>query len=156
LPSFRGLFGDERADYRASLNRHHEQGPRTDWSQHHVSAYASAHPWEDWAETWAHYMHMVDALDTAASLKIEPRTTSRFGGRRCARCARPTSIAMSLSKLWWSAGCRSRWRSTSQPQHGPQRLLSLRHHARCRDEAQFVHTVIRQATMAPAIGKRMM
>jgi hypothetical protein len=79
IDAFRALFGDEREDYRAALDRHHEQGPPADWSQRHVSAYASAHPWEDWAETWAHYLHMVDALDTAAAMKIEPRP-SRFGG----------------------------------------------------------------------------
>ena len=38
-----------------------------DWREHHVSSYAAAHPWEDWAETWAHYLHMVDLLETAAS-----------------------------------------------------------------------------------------
>ena len=43
-------------------------GPPPDWPLRHVSAYASAHPWEDWAETWAHYLHMVDALDTAAAI----------------------------------------------------------------------------------------
>jgi hypothetical protein len=69
---FQTLFGDERMDYTAALQRHYEQGPVADWSQHHVSAYASAHPWEDWAETWAHYLHMVDSLDTALSFGLHP------------------------------------------------------------------------------------
>jgi hypothetical protein len=64
---FRALFGDERADYAAALQRHYAEGAPADWGSRHVSAYASAHPWEDWAETWAHYLHMVDALDTARS-----------------------------------------------------------------------------------------
>ena len=62
---YRELFGDERTDYAAALRRYYADGPRPDWQQQGVSAYASAHPWEDWAETWAHYLHMVDTLETA-------------------------------------------------------------------------------------------
>jgi hypothetical protein len=65
LEAYRALFGDDRADYGASLARHYESGPPPDWSLRFISAYANAHPWEDFAETWAHYMHMVDALETA-------------------------------------------------------------------------------------------
>ena len=67
---FRELFGDERADYSAALRRHHRQGPAERWPLLNISAYASAHPWEDWAETWAHYLHMIDTLDTAFSYGI--------------------------------------------------------------------------------------
>ncbi len=62
---FRALFGDEREDYAAALKQYYADGPAPDWDDTSVSAYASAHPWEDWAETWAHYMHMVDTMDTA-------------------------------------------------------------------------------------------
>jgi len=62
---FRQLFGDERSDYAAALQSYYAEGPRADWQEHGVSAYASSHPWEDWAETWAHYLHMVDTLETA-------------------------------------------------------------------------------------------
>jgi hypothetical protein len=79
LERYRQLFGDERESYAAALDRHHSQGPPADWSLRYVSAYASSHPWEDWAETWAHYLHMMDALDTAAVHRIEPRP-GRFGG----------------------------------------------------------------------------
>jgi hypothetical protein len=61
----RQLFGDERIDYAEALKSHYEQGPPADWNNHFISAYASTHPWEDWAETWAHYMHIVDTLETA-------------------------------------------------------------------------------------------
>ncbi len=71
LTAFRLEFGDEREDYRGALQRHYAQGPRADWSLHHVSAYASCHPWEDWAETWANYLHMTDTLDTAQSFGID-------------------------------------------------------------------------------------
>lgn len=72
--SFRILFGDERADYRAALDRHYEKGPPVGWKDSYVSSYATMHPWEDWAETWAHYLHIVDTLETAAALgmQIEP------------------------------------------------------------------------------------
>jgi hypothetical protein len=64
---FRAVFGDETANYRQALQRHYESGPtHADWEDDHVSAYATSHPWEDWAETWAHYLHMVDLLETAA------------------------------------------------------------------------------------------
>jgi hypothetical protein len=65
LARFRAVFGDERADYDAALKSHYDKGPGADWPQSYVSAYASSHPWEDWAETWAHYLHMVDTLETA-------------------------------------------------------------------------------------------
>lgn len=67
LEPFRVLFGDERADYSAAIKANYDQGPPTDWQEHHISAYASAHPWEDWAETWAHYLHLIDSLDTAVA-----------------------------------------------------------------------------------------
>ncbi|WP_035607115.1 putative zinc-binding metallopeptidase [Haloferula sp. BvORR071] len=62
---YRELFGDERADYGAALRKNYEQGPPPDWQDHFISSYASVHPWEDWAECWAHYMHLVDSLNTA-------------------------------------------------------------------------------------------
>lgn len=67
LGAFRQRFGDERQDYAAALQRHYDQGPVADWALQYVTSYASTHPWEDWAETWAHYMHMTDSLDTAAA-----------------------------------------------------------------------------------------
>lgn len=67
LEQFRSQFGDERPDYRAALERHYRQGPPAEWVSGYVSAYATAHPWEDWAETFAHYLHIRDTLQTAAS-----------------------------------------------------------------------------------------
>jgi hypothetical protein len=65
LGKFRELFGDEQLDYQAALKVHYEQGAPANWADNYISAYASTHPWEDWAESWAHVMHMVDALETA-------------------------------------------------------------------------------------------
>lgn len=71
IAPFRHLFGDERKDYRGALQTHYAIGAPFDWAKRHVSAYASSHPWEDWAETWAHYMHMRDGMDTARSFGLE-------------------------------------------------------------------------------------
>lgn len=83
IEPFRRVFGDERADYAAALQRHYAEGPPADWNARHVSAYASSHPWEDWAETWAHYLHLVDTLDTARSFGLDSERVEldyeRFG-----------------------------------------------------------------------------
>ncbi len=70
LERWRELFGDERLDYDSAIERHYDQGPPADWSQRHVSAYATMHPWEDWAETFAHYLHIRDTLQTAAAFGL--------------------------------------------------------------------------------------
>jgi hypothetical protein len=68
LPAFRALFGDESADYGQALRTYYEKPQAHEsWAGQYVSAYAQAHPWEDWAETWAHYLHMMDTLETARS-----------------------------------------------------------------------------------------
>jgi hypothetical protein len=71
LPRFRELFGDERADYGAALQRNYGQGPPPDWRDRFISSYAAVHPWEDWAESWAHYMHLRATLQTVASYDID-------------------------------------------------------------------------------------
>ena len=63
----RELFGDEREDYQRALDHYYESGPPPGWEAEYVSAYATMHPWEDFAETFAHYLHVRDALQTAAS-----------------------------------------------------------------------------------------
>ena len=73
LQPCRALFGDERMDYQEALDRHYHQGPPSDWMQHYISPYATMHPWEDWGETWAHYLHIVDVLETADSFGIQIR-----------------------------------------------------------------------------------
>jgi hypothetical protein len=70
LKGFRDLFGDEREDYAAALQRHYDGSPPPDWADHYVSTYASAHPWEDWAETFAHVLHIRDTVQTAASYGV--------------------------------------------------------------------------------------
>ena len=66
----RDLFGDEREDYAAALRANYQKGAPVGWAQRFVSAYASIHPAEDWAESFAHYLHVRDTLDTAISFGI--------------------------------------------------------------------------------------
>jgi hypothetical protein len=73
LGRFRELFGDERKDYAQALNEHYKNGPPPDWRKRFVSTYAAAHPWEDWAESWAHYLHTSDTLEIAAACGLSLR-----------------------------------------------------------------------------------
>ena len=70
LDQIRAMFGDDTADYAAALARHYADGPPSGWENDHVSNYASTHPWEDWAETFAHYLHIRGALQTAAAYGV--------------------------------------------------------------------------------------
>ena len=78
LKPARELFGDDTQDYGEALSAHYNNGAMADWQLHFVSAYASSHPWEDWAETWAHYLHIIDTLETANEfgLTIAPQVSS--------------------------------------------------------------------------------
>jgi hypothetical protein len=70
IQGFRDVFGDERPDYDEALRTYYANGAPKGWQACFISAYATSHPWEDFAETWAHYMHIVDTLETAASLGV--------------------------------------------------------------------------------------
>jgi hypothetical protein len=67
LEAFRSVFGDERTDYAGALQRHYRDGPSPDWRSSYLTAYASAHPHEDWAETAAHLLHLTDITDSVVS-----------------------------------------------------------------------------------------
>src|SRR6476469_9989103 len=69
---FDELFGDPNADYQAALGRHYSEGAPTGWDKTFVSSYATMHPAEDWAETFAHYLHIRDTLDTSAAFGFAP------------------------------------------------------------------------------------
>jgi hypothetical protein len=73
LEPFRKVFGDERADYAAALKANYDTGPPANWADRYISSYASTHPWEDWAETWAHYLHVVDSLGTALGFGLDAK-----------------------------------------------------------------------------------
>ncbi|MEP6746324.1 MAG: putative zinc-binding peptidase [Bacteroidota bacterium] len=67
---YRKVFGDESADYAQSLERYYENGVPADWNNNFISPYATSHPWEDWAESWSHYLHLMDTLETAYNFGI--------------------------------------------------------------------------------------
>jgi hypothetical protein len=83
LDLFREVFGDERRDYGEALQEYYAKGAPADWPDHFVSAYASSHPWEDFAETWAHYFHMVDTLETAGAfgLVVKPKVSQSVAAK---------------------------------------------------------------------------
>jgi len=74
LNRYRQLFGNEEKDYAEALEVYYTNGAAPNWSRDFISPYASSHPWEDWAETWAHYLHLMDTLETAFSfgIRIQP------------------------------------------------------------------------------------
>lgn len=95
LGEFRGLFGDERRDYQQALERYYQTGNHGRWRERHISAYASAHPWEDWAETWAHYLQMIDTLETAEDAGVA------IGGRAVRSLSGAPRLAFEEMKEEW-------------------------------------------------------
>lgn len=79
LEECREIFGDERESYAEALQVYYANGPKPHWEEDHISAYATMHPWEDFAETWTHYLHIVDTLDTAEGfgLAVNPKAGER-------------------------------------------------------------------------------
>lgn len=75
LNECRALFGNDEEDYGQALQNHYNNGPKPNWQNEFVSSYAGAHAWEDFAETWAHYLHIVDSLETGGSwgITLHPR-----------------------------------------------------------------------------------
>jgi len=90
LAACRALFGDDRKDYEQALQRHYKVGPPSDWDRRHVSAYATMHPWEDWAETFAHYLHIRDTLQTAAEFGVTVHGPRAVARDRALRAQPPT------------------------------------------------------------------
>jgi hypothetical protein len=145
LGPFRALFGDERADYTQALERHYQTGTPEGWEEAYVSPYATMHPWEDWAETWAHYLHMTDTLETAAALgiAIDPPTVGE--GDLSAEIDFDPYRARSVDALlaaWTplSVALNALSRSMGQPDIYPFALSVPVH-----DKLAFVHDLLRQA-----------
>jgi hypothetical protein len=76
LAGFRQLFGDEQVDYRSALDSFYQYGAKPGWQESYISAYASSHPLEDWAESWAHYLHISETLETACAFGLINSTGS--------------------------------------------------------------------------------
>jgi hypothetical protein len=86
IEGYRTLFGDERLDYSQALQNHYKNGAPANWRENYISAYATSHAWEDWAETWAHYLHLMDTLETAFAfgIKIQPGIKADLKGIQAA------------------------------------------------------------------------
>jgi hypothetical protein len=140
LARFRELFGDADADYHQALDRHYEEGAPEGWAERFVSAYASMHPAEDWAETFAHYLHICDALDTSAACGFAP-VAATFQRRPLGPSAFRKIIEMWLP-LSWSLNMvnRSMGHDDLYPFVLPGAVL---------DKMQFIHTVIDEVTADP-------
>lgn len=137
LQRFNELFGDPDADYQAALDRHYSQGAPEGWQETFVSSYATMHAAEDWAETFAHYLHIRDTLDTSASCGLAPAAAT-FDRPPLGPSAFPTIIEMWLP-LSWSLNMvnRSMGHDDLYPFVLPPAVL---------DKMQFVHTVIEEVT----------
>ena len=115
LSAFRTLFGDERPDYEQALRAYYTGGAAPDWQQNHISAYATSHPWEDWAETWAHHLHIPTCAEVVHALgfplgrlSVGPticrgdtggRLRRRRGCRRSGLQIRPLAGAVGLNSI---------------------------------------------------------
>ncbi|WP_340202264.1 putative zinc-binding metallopeptidase [Ascidiimonas sp. W6] len=75
LKAFRVIFGNEEANYSEALQSYYDNGAPVDWQDSFISKYATSHPWEDWAETWAHYLHIMDMVETAHFFRLRVKPT---------------------------------------------------------------------------------
>ena len=138
---FRELFGDPDADYQAALDRHYKDGPPPGWEDTYVSSYATMHPAEDWAETFAHYLHIRDTLDTAAAFGFAPAGAT-FERRVLGPSGFDTMIEMWLPLAWaLNMINRSMGKEDLYPFVLPPAVL---------EKMRFIHTIIDEITSDPA------
>jgi hypothetical protein len=139
LQRFKELFGDPDADYRAALDRHYKEGAPAGWEDTYVSSYATMHPAEDWAETFAHYLHIRDTLDTAAAFGFAPAGAT-FERRTLGPSGFDTTIEMWLPLAWaLNMVNRSMGKDDLYPFVLPPAVL---------EKMRFIHTVIDDTTSA--------
>jgi len=153
LESFRELFGDERRDYQSALKSHYEQGPPMGWQEDYVTSYAAAHPWEDWAESFAHYLHMADTLETAHSfgLQLWPQAERRSAMAASASFDPYGDVGFgTLIETWLPLvfAVNSLNRSMGQPDLYPFLLTP-----RVLEKLEYVHREIRKSAIRPDGGK---
>jgi hypothetical protein len=135
LDQCRAVFGDDSQDYEAALKRHYERSAPADWAERFVSAYATSHPWEDFAETWAHYLHIVDTLETANAFGVRIAPSVDREGRPLHQAQlRPLFRGVDRAdhrRLGAFCGRHEQ----RQSRHGQARSLPVHHRARGRGEA---------------------
>lgn len=134
------LFGDPNADYQAALDRHYSQGAPDGWQDEYVSSYATMHPAEDWAETFAHYLHIRDTLDTAAAFGMAAASAT-LGHKMLGPSGFDTIIDMWLPLAWaLNMVNRSMGKDDLYPFVLPPAVL---------EKMRFIHTVIGDVTADP-------
>lgn len=134
---FRELFGDPDADYQAALDRHYQEGAPPGWEETYVSSYATMHPAEDWAETFAHYLHIRDTLDTAAAFGFAPAGAT-FERRVLGPSGFDTTIEQWLPLAWaLNMVNRSMGKEDLYPFVLPPAVL---------DKMRFIHTIVDEIT----------
>ena len=134
------LFGDAESDYQAALDRHYSDGAPPGWTKEFVSSYATMHPAEDWAETFAHYLHIRDTLDTAAAFGFAPAGAT-FDRRVLGPSGFDTIIEMWLP-LAWSLNMVNR-------SMGHDDLYPFVLAGPVLEKMRFIHTVIDDVTADP-------
>jgi hypothetical protein len=116
LEAFRALFGDEQISYEASREQHYANGVSGDWSGTHVSEYATMHPWEDWAETFAHYLHIDAGLATATGIGLDVHDPARHAGIAAGAAAEHVTIGPMVQRwLGLTIALNAMARSIGQP-----------------------------------------
>ena len=124
------------------------------WAERHVSAYASAHPWEDWAETWAHYLHMVDLLETAASYQLGVTVPTPPSGPQPAMrhtVSDPLAAPPPVLTTWWASGCQSPCCSISLNRSlGQSDAYPFALSAGAMVKLRFVHDLVQSRGQPPA------
>jgi hypothetical protein len=141
LQRFGELFGDPNADYQEALDRHYNEGAPAGWKDDYVSSYATMHPAEDWAETFAHYLHIRDALDTAAAFGFAPAAAT-FERRALGPSGFDTIIDMWLPLAWaLNMVNRSMGKEDLYPFVLPPAVL---------EKMRFIHAIIDEITSDPA------
>jgi hypothetical protein len=144
LDAYRQLFGDERASYEEAIARHYGEGPPQNWAESFISAYATMHPWEDWAETWAHYLHMVDTLETAKAHGLTVRVPGTVGAS-----ARVSTDELTLADF---DALMEGWQAVTLALNSLSRSMGMKDvypfvvSQPVRDKLRFVHDVISQAS----------
>jgi len=140
VDSFTQLYGDPDSDYQAALDRHYDQGAPPGWEDDHVSSYATMHPAEDWAETFAHYLHIRDTLDTAAAFGFTAAGAT-FERRMLGPSGFDTIIEMWLPLAWaLNMVNRSMGKDDLYPFVLPPAVL---------EKMRFIHTIIDEITSNP-------
>ena len=120
----RDLFGDDTKDYQAEIDRHYSEGAPADWEQRYISRYATMHPYEDFAECFAHYLHICDTVETAREFGLIPKTPE------ATPVPRPRGNRMAAA-----LGCPE----PGQPEHGKDDLYPFVLPDAVIDKLEFVH-----------------